>query len=158
MNQDPNRAHDYIQAVLTYVIKGGTLGELSDYSERELEVMYVMGTDLYAQSKYEDAAQVFAFLMESNYMDRRFSFSVAACMQVLGRYEDAIFHYTIASLLDCDDPYPTFHTAECMCALKMYNDASQCFKLVEEECTIKNIDLGKRATVMLNKLRDDISL
>jgi len=153
MQQDPKQVKEFICGVASYIGRGGTLGALNGYSPAELESLFSIGHEFYVQGRFTNAMQVFAFLMESSHLDRRFYFSMAACLQMTGRYTEAIQHYSLASLLDCNDPYATFHTAECLYAMKMFDEAVEAFDLVVEDCQTKDVDLGKRAAHIANVAR-----
>ncbi len=130
---------------LDLLSKGGTLGDLYSYTDKEYEAIYVLGHGFYSQGRYHDALKAFGFLMLNNHMDRRFTFSFAAACQMLERYEEAVRCYAIAALMDASDPTPYYHIGECMICLNMPDDAAQVFQAVIDEAGPKHAELKQRA-------------
>lgn len=117
----PELLAEKVTAALT---GGATLGSLIGYSEQEYEAVYTLGHNLYSQARYDDAIKVFAFLIMNNPLEMRFVNAFAACQQMLKRFDEAIAYYSLASVMDMQDPRPTFHTAECLIALGRLKEAS----------------------------------
>ena len=133
---------------------GGTLKDVGGYTEREFEALYAMGYNLYNQAKYGDALLVFGFLLMHDQFGRKYYKAMGSCQQMLKRYEDAIRNYSMASLLDLQDPEPTFHTAECMVALGMVQEAREALDMVERQTRDKpeRKAMHDRAEAMLKLL------
>lgn len=112
------------------LLAGGTLGDVYDYDEQDYEVLYALGHSLYSQGRYQDAVKAFGFLVLHHHLERRYLSAFAASLQMVKRYEDALCHYSMASVLDLDDPLPTFHSAECLLALGRVDEAHQAMALV----------------------------
>ena len=80
----------------------------------------------------------------------------AACMQMLQQYKDAIQYYSMASVLDLQDPLPTFHTAECFIALQLPEEAREALALVVAQCQSPQWQtLRQRAQALLELLVGD---
>jgi type III secretion system low calcium response chaperone LcrH/SycD len=136
--------------VVAHIAQGGTLGELRGLTPQHYEAMYFIGHNLYGQSKFKEAATVFAFLAMNNPYDRRFSQALGSCKQMLGEYAQAITWYSASSVLDMTDPVPTFHTAECLAAMGQLDDARDALDMVVKHCrTAKHDALKARAQAML---------
>lgn len=112
--------------------KGGTLGDLRGFTEKHYETMYAKAHQLYTLEQYEDAGKVFGFLATNNPYDRRFMMGLGACLQMQGKWADAIGSYTMCVALDMEDPVPVFHVAECLSSLGQADDAKEMFSAVVE--------------------------
>lgn len=136
--------------VSEHLTRGGTLGDLRGFTAKEYEAMFLVGHTLYGQGKYQDAEQVFAFLVMNNPYDRRFAQALGSAKQMLGQYADAIGYYSLASMFEMSDPVPTFHTAECLAALGQTDDAQDALRMVVSHCQKPEHEtLKRRASAML---------
>jgi type III secretion system low calcium response chaperone LcrH/SycD len=118
------------EQICDLLLNGGTLGDVYDYTEEDYEVMYALGHSLYSQARYSDAMKVFGFLVIHNHLERRFVTAFASSLHMIKAYEEAIKYYSLSSVMDMGDPVPTFHTAECMIAIGMVDDAIQALGMV----------------------------
>lgn len=149
-DQGPEAVWALISAHLS---QGGTLGDLRGFGPSEYEAIFLVGHTLYGQVKYEDAAQVFAYLVMNNPYDRRFAQALGSATQMQGKWADAIGYYATAIVMDMADPQPVFHTAECLAALGQVDDARDALGFVVSMC--KRTDqaaLKQRASAMLEIL------
>lgn len=142
-----------IAQVTDVFANGGMLGDLCDYDEQDYEAVYALGHSFYAQARYLDALKAFAFLVMNNAYEKRFVNAYASSLQMLGRYDDAIGFYSLASVMDIADPKPTFHTAECLLAQGRIEEASEALNIVVKQCKAPTLDaLKARAEALLNLL------
>jgi len=134
---------------------GGTLAQAMGLTERECEAMYAYGHSLYAQGKYSDAFKVFAQLVAYDHMESRYQMALASAMQVTKRYEEALQHYMIVTVMRLDDPVPVFHCAECLLALGRPAEAAESLELVADTlCKPGEHDAIKaRAQALLKALK-----
>lgn len=116
------------------ISNGVSLGCILDYNETEYEAMYALGHNHYNQKHYLDAAKCFGFLVTNNTTEPRFMKAFACSLQMLKNYRDAIQYHSLASLMNLEDPLPTFHTAECFVALAMPEEAREALTLVISQC------------------------
>jgi type III secretion system low calcium response chaperone LcrH/SycD len=109
---------------------GGTLAQAMGLTDQECEAMYAYGHSLYAQGKYEDAFKIFAQLVAYSHMESRYQLALASAMQMTKRYEEALQHYMIVTVMRLDDPSPVYHCAECLLALGRPVEAKESLELV----------------------------
>lgn len=141
------------EQVLELLSNAGGLGNIFDYTDKEYEAVYALGHSHYNQERYLDAAKCFGFLVAHNSLESRFMNAFAASMQMLKLYGDAIQYYSAVSLMDLEDPLPTFHTAECFLALKMPEEAREALTLVIAQCkTPQWQELRQRSQALLELL------
>lgn len=113
-----------IEEIFRPLLKDGVPLYLSrGVSEKDLDALYVMAYNLYAEKKYQEALQIFQAIVFYNHFDKRGWIGTGACCQLLHRYRDAISSYAYASLINSEDPLPLFHAIECYIALKSYDEA-----------------------------------
>ncbi|WP_142848243.1 SycD/LcrH family type III secretion system chaperone [Telmatospirillum sp. J64-1] len=136
--------------------QGITIGQMHNLTDQDYEAVYTLGFNLYNQAKYEDALKAFTFLNFFNHLEPRYIKALAACQQMLKRYETAIQTYAIATILDASDPNPTLHIAECLMGLGMKEEAIEALQLVLEATSGKPqyAAQGDRAEALLELLSD----
>jgi type III secretion system low calcium response chaperone LcrH/SycD len=105
------------KALIDFLMSGQTLAQALGHTVESVETVYYLAYTFYGQAKYEQAMRLFAYLMTTNHIDRRYYCGFAACMQKLKRHEEAIKYYGFASVLDATDPEPPMRCAECFMAL-----------------------------------------
>lgn len=81
-----------------------------------IEQIYAMAYDFYNKSKYEDAGQIFRWLMLLEPGDLRHWMGLAASLQKNKQYVEATTIYAFASTLDVENAYIPLHGAECLFA------------------------------------------
>ena len=149
---------DDLEALIASVTQafsdGATLGDLMGYEERDYEAVYALGHNFYSQARYLDALKAFSFLVMNNPLERRFSNAMASSLQMLKQYDNAIGFYSLASFMDIADPRPTFHTAECMIALKRMDQAVEALEIVIDQSNTPEFEaLKTRAEALLGLIK-----
>lgn len=133
---------------------GATLGWMQNYDDTDYEALYALGHNLYAQSRYADAVRIFSFLVLQNHLEPRYMNAYASSLQMAGDYLEAIKCYSIASLMDMEDPLPTFHSAECLLAANMVTEAQEALGFVINQCKAPQYaELKARALTMQDLLK-----
>lgn len=146
-------AQDFPAQALDLLSQGGSLGTVFGYTDDEYEALYALGHNHYEQQRYLDAAKCFCFLVAHKSFEPRYMAAFASCMQMLGQYQEAIQYYSLVSVLDLEDPLPTFHTAECFIALEMPELAREALALVVAQCLQPHLqELSQRAQALLDLL------
>lgn len=151
---DPQVLESLPEKVGELLAQGATLGWIQNYDEADYEALYALGHNLYSQARYQDAVRIFGFLVLQNHLEPRYMNAYASSLQMVGNYLEAIKSYSIASLMDMEDPLPTFHTAECMLALNMVTEAREALGFVISQCKAPQYaPLQARAEAMLALLQ-----
>lgn len=141
------------EQILDLLSDGMTLGSYFEYSETEYEAVYALGHSLYMQEQYLSASKYFSFLVAHIQTEKRYVNALASSLQMLGRYEEAVQYYCMASIMDIDDPLTTFHTAECFIALKQYEQAEEALSLLLQQATKPQWhELRERCQVLRNAI------
>ena len=118
------------EQVMDLFSSGVTLKDVHGYTDEEFDALYTLAYNLYNQGKYGDALNAFGFLLMHDQLERKYYKAFGSCQQMLRRYPEAIRNYSAAAMLDPMDPEPTFHTAECLVAMNMPDDARDALKFV----------------------------
>jgi type III secretion system low calcium response chaperone LcrH/SycD len=84
----------------------------------ELETMYAVAYNQYANKKYQEAMQAFSLLLLFDPLEYKYLLGSAGCLQMTGRYEMAAVTYLHASAVDQTAPAPFLHLAECLLKLE----------------------------------------
>jgi type III secretion system low calcium response chaperone LcrH/SycD len=128
---------------------GGTLGSALGITEDECEAMFQLGHGFYKQGRYSDAFKAFSQLVIWNHLEPRYLIALAGSCQMLGRYADALQHYTTATLALLDDPVPPFHCAECLISLGRLPEAVESLELSIQLAGDDHPVVKSRATALL---------
>lgn len=156
ITQDTTAFEACVNGLMAHFARGGTIGHLQEGSEQHLEAIYSLATQLYDQGRFADARKLFGFLVFHDHFDRRFLLGLAAVSQMCKEYAEAVHFYSLVSILDLGDPVPTFHTAECLLAMGMKEDAVQALEsVVEQAITPEHAALGRRAAAMLDLIHKE---
>jgi len=134
--------------VVNLLMSGGTLGSLQHFTPSDYESVYKLGHQFYARGAYNDAFKAFGFLVLNNHLDRRFLFAFAATCQMLKRYEESIRYYTLAMILNVDDPLPSLHMSECLIGLGKLPEALEMLRMVIDECGSEHQLTRRRAEAL----------
>lgn len=124
---------EFAERLTHALLSGETLGSLRGMTEKDLEAIYSVARQLYAQARYRDARKLFELLMKLNHLEGRYFMAYAACLQMLKQYEPALLYYTMATAFDLSDPKPTFHSCECLIALGRVPEACEGLDIVIEQ-------------------------
>lgn len=102
----------------------------------DAEAFYAKAYAHYQANQTAEAAEIFTILCARQPMDARFWFGLGASLQGSMKYEQALYAWAMAALLDPENPYPHFYAAECSDSLQQTSDASRA--LQEAKLRIKD--------------------
>jgi type III secretion system low calcium response chaperone LcrH/SycD len=114
---------DKVQALMDHFSSGGTLGQIHDITEQELEAMYAAGYNLFAARKYDQAISMFKFLCLNDHLEPRWYYSLGVAQQNKGAYQEALNAFGMATLLDMKNPRPQAQAGYCLMALQKWPEA-----------------------------------
>ncbi len=142
-----------LKTLIQALLEGHTLAFIQGVGQDKVDALYAFAHSLYERERYEDARKVFTYLMALDHHEPRYMGAVAACFQMLKRYDEAIEHYCLASVQDLSDPRPTFHTAECLLAQGRTGEARDALSMVLNDCReTRHAALKQRAQALLDLL------
>lgn len=87
-------------------------------SDKDLEQFYDRGYQLYKTGQYKAALPYFKILNMVNPRNPKYLMAAAACSQMMKEYHAAVGYYTLAAILDDQNPYPQYHMADCLIKLE----------------------------------------
>lgn len=148
------QASAQISEVQQWLADGGTLGDAMDVSQKQRDALYQFGHSFYGQARYTEAFKVFSMLVVYDHLNPRYLMALAGAAQMLGRYEEALQHYSTAALADVNDPTPIVHSADCLMALGRTELAHETLNLAVELSgdDEKHAAVKKRAEAVLAML------
>ncbi|MDP0561005.1 MAG: SycD/LcrH family type III secretion system chaperone [Candidatus Endonucleobacter sp. (ex Gigantidas childressi)] len=97
--------------------KGGTFKSLKNISEESMEAIYSIAHSLYQSSKYDESLKIFQFLCFYDHFNKKYFMGLGACLQVLKNFKGALEIFSLANVLDSDDPRPLVYIGDCHLAL-----------------------------------------
>ena len=89
------------------------------------KVLYSQAYSFYHSGLYYKARDCFRVLTAVEPGNYNHWFGLGATLQMIREYQDAIQAYSLSALADLDekDPFPHFHAAECLMAIRKYDRA-----------------------------------
>jgi type III secretion system low calcium response chaperone LcrH/SycD len=114
---------DKVRAIMEHLSAGGTIGQIHNITEQELEAMYAVGYNLFAARKYDQAINIFKFLCLNDHMEPRWYYSLGVAQQNKGAYQEALNAFGMATLLDMRDPRPQAQAGYCLMAIQKWPEA-----------------------------------
>jgi type III secretion system low calcium response chaperone LcrH/SycD len=91
-------------------------------SDEELAQLYSFAYHQFTSENYEDARELFKFLLTLDPANHSYATCLGVCHHRLNSYEFALQAYMLASFLAPEDPLPCFYAYDCLMNLK--NEAS----------------------------------
>lgn len=105
------------QALKDDLLAGRSLGGLIGFSDEAMEDFYSAAYQLYQAGRDSEAADAFFFLTALHPSIQVYWLCLGMAEQSSGRHEQALAAYSMASLLEPQDPLPYYHSAACYHAL-----------------------------------------
>ncbi|MGI4847218.1 MAG: hypothetical protein ACRYGK_03645 [Janthinobacterium lividum] len=85
--------------------------------DRECEVIYAQGWQLFQRGLFAQAAEVFAVLALYRPLSPRYLNAHAMCRKLMHQYDMAVLLFVAVLTVDEDDPVPAMHLAQCLFAI-----------------------------------------
>lgn len=134
-----------------------TFREIQGISDESMDAIYSIAYNLYQNSKYEDAHKVFQFLCFYDHYEKKYWMGLAACRQMLKKYQEAVDAYGFAAMLDTDDPKVPLYAADCLLASGNKEHAQFALESVVEFSGDNKAhkNLKERAEAILGLIKDE---
>lgn len=139
---------DMTAKIVEALAQGADAATIRGLTETQLEAVYGLGSILYEQKKFEQAEQVFAWLVREKPISARFLKALGAARQMMERYESALDAYGLAAVIDLDDPTPSLHAAECLLHLNEVDRARQALDAASEQAGDKHADVIEKIATL----------
>ena len=146
----------HLEEILNHFMTvGGVLKDAHGLTDEEMEAIYGVAYNLYESGKYEDALQVFKFLCFFDHLEKKYWMGLGAVNQMLKKYDDANNAYSMAAMLDIDDPTPAMHAANCLLLAGKKKEAESALNFVKEMAPKEQQHLRDRAESILDLMKKD---
>ena len=148
---------DMADIAVNFMTSGLTVAQIKGMTPEQQDAIYGVAHNLYTAGKYKDALSIFKFLTFFNHLSAKFWFGLAACQQMLKRYEEAIASYSYVLMLDPVDSRSYLFMADCNLALDEKYSAIAALELcVELSGDRKEAAADKKKAIgLLNLLTKD---
>ncbi|MBS3904214.1 MAG: tetratricopeptide repeat protein [Simkania sp.] len=100
-------------------------------ASEEFPSLYAAAYAFYEAGDYEKAVEMFTALTQSAPFEINHWKGLASAQQMRPDYEAALHAWSIASLLNEQDPWVHFHAAECMLSLDKQHEAAKALVMAE---------------------------
>lgn len=126
------------------------------FDDATVEAIYGHGYRLYNAQKYKEAFTIFRTLLLIHPVEKKYLYSMAACLHRLHEYVDAIKAYLVSSVFDAENPVIFFHLADCYAhldALPFAEGALEDVLRLSQDKAPYQV-LHERAKLMLESIRN----
>lgn len=140
--------NDFAQA---YFFEVGELEASRRFTAEQLEVIYAMGYADITQKKWDSALCIFSFLSLYGATRRHYLAGLATCLQMLGRWDEAIDIWSLVLTLFDDSLEPMLQIAYCQLAAGQRDVAVTSLRQLDQ--ALDEVDtLKPRVTALLEQL------
>lgn len=94
-----------------------------DFNQEDLCLLYSLAVNLYERCEYEESQTIFQRLVLSRPLEKKFWMGLGSSFQMSENYEEALNAWSMASLIDDEDPAPHLHAAECLFSMTQQDQA-----------------------------------
>ena len=115
-------------------------------SQEDVELLYAMAFGLYEGGDYTGAKPLFRQLVVSKPLTQKHWVGLASTLQMEKNYEEALTAWSMAALMERNDPSPHFHAAECLFSMGQTDEARKALNEVKKRTEEKEL-LGKVSTL-----------
>ncbi|MEJ2754818.1 MAG: SycD/LcrH family type III secretion system chaperone [Gammaproteobacteria bacterium] len=121
-----------VDAIMEQMLEGTTLAEIKNITPEALEVLYSVAYRFYTSGHYQKAALFFQNLILLNHWDKRYLYGMAASLQGLKLYEEALNIYSALYFVDAGNPELCLNAGVCRLAMGDRAEAEDGFKMALE--------------------------
>jgi len=129
---------------------GEAIGRDSKFSKEDINSLYSLGYGLYNSGDLAEAETIFRRLILAEPLIQRNWIGFAATLQMEDQFHEALSGWSMACLLNDEDPLPHFHAAECYLSLKNTSEALAALTACEERLK----DQHKHLRIKIDALRE----
>lgn len=104
-------------------------------SDQMLEKYYDRGFQLYKAGRYKAALSYFRILTNIKHTHPKYLMAAGACHHMMKEYSTAMEYYTLAAMIDEENPIPQYHIAGCMIKIEQPIGALVALTMGIERCS-----------------------
>lgn len=106
-----------------------TMQKALEISTLELEQLYVDAYARYESNQCQESEELFRLLVMLDPFVDKYWLGLSACLQLMGRYEEALKGYGVMACLDETSPYSYYYASECLQRLSRNEEGKQVLHL-----------------------------
>lgn len=160
MSADPTAAAAELDelAAITHAFRehlasGRTLADWLLLGPAELNAAHALANYFYEHDQYDNAAQLYSWLLAMAPHDRAYMLGIAAVRQVQRQFVEAADFYIAAIALDAEDPIAAYHLAECLLQMGLRDQARDMIELaIHNSAAAEHATLRGKANAILDLL------
>ena len=141
--------------VKNQVAEGKTFQEILGFSLATMDKFYGAAHNLYTRQQYEEAADAFVFLTTLNPRVHTYWVGLGMSEQLNEEYDAALMAYSMAILINVENPLPHYHSAACYFALQEKDNAILSLEMALQHAETKEeyAHIKKHAQSTLDSLK-----
>lgn len=149
-------ARKQIESVVRKIRANSTLTPLDiiELSDKDLELVYSMGYTFYEVGQYEKAKALFLKLIFSNPFHPAYWKALGCTYQMLNHSKDSVVYFSVALLMEQNDPVLYLYTARALMDLKRYDEAKGALLKAEELAPKEDLDFQTQLEVLYERCED----
>lgn len=106
--------------------------EMMNITDPIINVFYESGRRYYLAQEFDKASDVFLLVVILDFLRPHSWLALGLCEEHMCRWNEALYSFAIAALLEENAPMPHIHSAECYIAMNKFSDAQASLSLVTE--------------------------
>jgi type III secretion system low calcium response chaperone LcrH/SycD len=127
-----------------------TLSSSRRFTLEQLETIYALGYSHIIQGQYAQALPILAFLVQYGPAQRHYLYGLALCLQMQGRFDEAVGIYSLCVLIYPDSYEATQRIAQCQVDAHRYDEARETLQgLLAHAQQSGNAQIERKASGML---------
>lgn len=148
-----------VDELVQFFMDGGSVGDLAGFSSNEYEAIYSLAYNFMEAKKYDKAAELLKFLAVNDPVQSRWYYGLGVAEQNRGDFPAALMAYSMAAVLDAEDPLPQLQGGFCLMAMDKYREAAEALEGAVDAAGAKPgyADVLAQAKSMLETARARIS-
>jgi type III secretion system low calcium response chaperone LcrH/SycD len=117
-------------------------------SKEDVDLLYTMAYGLYQGGDYVQSRQLFRQLVVCKPLEQKHWVGLGSTLQMEKSYEEALTAWSMAALLEKDDPTPHYHAAECLFSLEQSSEALKALREVKKRSADAEPELMKKVEAL----------
>ena len=126
-----------------------SLQEKFKNSNRTIEIAYSLAKKLYEEGEHSKATSIFFILLLLKPKNYKIALALGVSEQKQNNYENAIEAYSVATILNINDPMPHIYASQCFYCCKKYYRAKLAINLA-----IKTAEQNKYDFKFIEKIKN----
>jgi len=146
-------ARKQIESIVRKIRSKSSLSPLDiiELSEKDLELVYSMGYTFYESGHYEKAKSLFLKLIFSNPFQPAYWKALGCTSQMLKESADSVIYYSVALLIEPNDPALHLYAAKALMDLDRFDEARGALLKAEELAPKEDIDFHSQLEVLYER-------